>query len=119
MLCGVVQELDEKVVGPDHDRAGGLTGGLPSGDAFRFPHDRFGASVGGLDEGGGVRDAAATSRARASLNALRRVARMRAMVAGPVGRTPRTLARVSGSGLAFAVAMSAMCGMRCTRTWDS
>jgi hypothetical protein len=55
VVGGVVEELGDEVVGPDHDRAGDLPGGLPPGDAFGFPHDRQGPVAGGAHEGGRVR----------------------------------------------------------------
>jgi hypothetical protein len=64
--------------------------------------------------------------ARASLNAFRRVARIREMVAGPVILTSRTVARTSGS-LVFAARISALrasiwsmrCSMWCGRNLSS
>jgi len=54
VLGGVVEERRDQMVGPDHDRAGRLAGGLPGGDAFGFPHDRQRPVAFDLDEGGRV-----------------------------------------------------------------
>src|SRR5262249_37573996 len=54
VVGGVVEELRDLLVGPDHDRSGHFAGGFPPLHAFGLPHDRQGPVAGGLDQGGGV-----------------------------------------------------------------
>lgn len=67
----------------------------------------FGRGLGVLIKLAGFAIPTMISLAKASLNALRNVARTRAMVACPVGRTPRTLARTAGSLLVRASRIAA------------
>jgi hypothetical protein len=38
---GVVEEVGDELIGPDHEPAGQVAGGAPSFEAFGFPDDRW------------------------------------------------------------------------------
>jgi hypothetical protein len=54
---GVVEEVGDELIGPDHEPAGSVAGGAPPFDAFGFPDDRFRPGVRGTHESGRVGDA--------------------------------------------------------------